>query len=96
MAILAVPWGAVDDVTNDIRDASADTVVVSDGLIAAVGPTKKTKVPPGAEVVDLAGKQLIPGIVDMHGHVDNFRRVLALADKRYTWGEHGLAGKATP
>jgi imidazolonepropionase-like amidohydrolase len=55
------------------------TVVVSDGLIAAVGPTKKTKVPPGAEVVDLAGKQLIPGIVDMHGHVDATDGVLNIA-----------------
>jgi hypothetical protein len=28
VAILAIPWGAVDDVTRDIRDASDDTVVV--------------------------------------------------------------------
>ena len=28
VAILAVPWGAVDAVTNEIRDASDDTVVV--------------------------------------------------------------------
>ena len=28
VAILAVPWGAIDDVTKEIRDASDDTVVV--------------------------------------------------------------------
>jgi 8-hydroxy-5-deazaflavin:NADPH oxidoreductase len=28
VAILAIPWGAVDEVTSDIRDASDDTVIV--------------------------------------------------------------------
>ncbi|MCW2847233.1 MAG: nfdA 4 [Marmoricola sp.] len=41
-------------------------VVVEDGLIAAVGDVD---VPPGAEVVDLAGGLLSPGFVDAHVHV---------------------------
>ena len=45
---LAVPWGAVDDVTNEIRDASDDTVVVDvtnpltsdySGLATSGGPS---------------------------------------------------------
>jgi predicted dinucleotide-binding enzyme len=48
VAILAVPWGAVDDVTNEIRDASDDTVVVDvtnpltsdySGLATSGGPS---------------------------------------------------------
>jgi imidazolonepropionase-like amidohydrolase len=43
------------------------TVVVTDGKIASVG--KAAKVPEGAKVVDGAGKFLIPGLAEMHGHV---------------------------
>lgn len=55
------------------------TVIVDGATIAAVGPSKKVKVPPGAEVVDLAGKALVPGLVDMHGHVETLDGVLNLA-----------------
>jgi hypothetical protein len=44
------------------------TVVVVDGKIESVGPAKTTKVPEGAEVVDLANRALIPGLWDMHAH----------------------------
>ncbi|HKP27956.1 MAG TPA: amidohydrolase family protein [Gemmatimonadales bacterium] len=45
------------------------TVVVKNGWIIAVGPRAEVKVPAGARVVDLAGKWLLPGFIEMHGHV---------------------------
>src|SRR5205807_8936185 len=45
------------------------TVVVAGDTIAALGPSATTRVPPGAEVVDLAGKALLPGLWDMHAHL---------------------------
>jgi cytosine/adenosine deaminase-related metal-dependent hydrolase len=45
------------------------TVVVSGGRIAAVGPTGKTPVPKGALVIDVKGRYLSPGLADMHVHV---------------------------
>ncbi len=45
------------------------TVILRDGRIAEVGPTKKVKVPAGAAVVDGTGKTLIPGMVGMHDHM---------------------------
>ena len=45
------------------------TVVVSNGRIAAMGPSKSTKVPGGATQVDGSGKFLMPGLAEMHGHV---------------------------
>ena len=45
------------------------TVVVSGGRIAAVGPTGKTAVPQGAKVIDARGGYLTPGLADMHVHV---------------------------
>ncbi|HUQ02598.1 MAG TPA: amidohydrolase family protein [Kofleriaceae bacterium] len=55
------------------------TVIVDGGTIATVGPSKRVKVPPGAEVVDLTGKTLIPGLVDMHGHVEPIDGLLNIA-----------------
>jgi imidazolonepropionase-like amidohydrolase/Tol biopolymer transport system component len=46
-----------------------DGVVVIDGnRILAVGPRASTPVPAGAKVVDVTGKTLMPGIVDVHWH----------------------------
>jgi hypothetical protein len=45
------------------------SVVVVAGRITEVGPSKKVKVPAGAEVQDLGGKALLPGLWDMHVHL---------------------------
>lgn len=44
-------------------------VVVRDNRIAAVGPSGSVTVPSGAKVVDVAGKTIIPGWVDVHAHM---------------------------
>lgn len=45
------------------------TVVMTDGLISAVGPAETLTPPAGARVIDASGKFLIPGLWDMHGHL---------------------------
>ncbi len=45
------------------------TLVLRDGRIAAVGPAASTAVPPGARVIDLAGKSVLPGLVMLHEHL---------------------------
>jgi imidazolonepropionase-like amidohydrolase len=45
------------------------TVVLTGGLISAVGPSGTVTIPPGARIVDANGKFLIPGLWDMHGHL---------------------------
>ena len=44
-------------------------VLVRDGKIAAVGPRASVAVPPNARTVDVAGKVVMPGLVDTHSHV---------------------------
>jgi imidazolonepropionase-like amidohydrolase len=55
------------------------TVVVGGDKITAVGSSKTVKPPAGAEVVDLAGKALIPGMIDMHAHLGSADGVLNIA-----------------
>ncbi len=43
-------------------------VVVKDGRIAAVGPRASVAIPAGAHVVDVRGKTIIPGLIDVHWH----------------------------
>ncbi len=43
-------------------------VVVSGHRIAAVGRRDQVAIPAGAKVVDVAGKTIIPGLVDAHAH----------------------------
>jgi imidazolonepropionase-like amidohydrolase len=44
-------------------------MVVDAGRITWIGPVSNLKAPAGAEVVDLAGRFVMPGIVDLHGHL---------------------------
>jgi imidazolonepropionase-like amidohydrolase len=45
------------------------TVVVTDGKIAAVGTASSTTVPAGAQSLDMTGYTLLPGLVGMHDHM---------------------------
>ena len=45
------------------------TVIVRNGRIAEIGPANKVKVPDGAKRVEGAGKYLMPGLAEMHGHI---------------------------
>lgn len=45
------------------------TVLVRDGRIEAVGPTASVEIPEGAEVMDLAGKTVAPGMIMLHEHM---------------------------
>jgi len=64
---LALVGGTVIDVDN-FGETTADlvdsTVLVRDQLIAAVGPRSGVAIPPGAEVVDVHGQYIIPGLID--------------------------------
>jgi imidazolonepropionase-like amidohydrolase len=50
-----------------IRDGA---IVMENGHIAAMGPASKLHAPAGAQVIDLSGKTIIPGIFNLHSHID--------------------------
>lgn len=46
------------------------TVVVQDGKITHLGPADSVRVPAGTKAINGRGKYLIPGLADMHMHID--------------------------
>ncbi|MDX1421328.1 MAG: amidohydrolase family protein, partial [Rubricoccaceae bacterium] len=48
------------------------TVVVRGNRIVAVGPADLMDVPADAEVIDVSGHTLMPGLVDVHAHAGHF------------------------
>jgi imidazolonepropionase-like amidohydrolase len=55
------------------------TVVIAGDKIQAVGPTSKTQVPAGAQVIDAKGQAVLPGLIDMHSHTGRADGVLDIA-----------------
>ena len=56
-----------DSATASVRPNTS--VVISGNKITAVGEDSKVNLPQGAEVVDATGKMLMPGLWDMHVHL---------------------------
>jgi hypothetical protein len=50
---------------------SGQTVIVSGGKILKIGPSRKVSIPPDARVIDGAGQYLMPGLADMHTHINS-------------------------
>jgi imidazolonepropionase-like amidohydrolase len=54
------------------KAAVADSaMIVNNGRIEWVGPAAQLKAPAGAETIDLKGKYVMPGLINLHGHVGN-------------------------
>ena len=58
-------------------------VVVSEGRIKSIGPSASLEIPEPAERLDARGKTLVPGIINLHGHV-GLTKGLAQAHENYT------------
>lgn len=56
------------------------TIVIRGDRIVAAGASAATKAPPGAEILDAHGRTAIPGLWDMHGHVQQIDGLLQLAN----------------
>ena len=45
------------------------TVLVRDGVVTEVGAASEVTVPAGAEILDLSGFTVVPGLIDLHVHL---------------------------
>lgn len=58
-------------------------ILIENGRIRAVGPASEVSAPKGTKVIDAAGKTVIPGIINLHGHV-GMTKGLVQAQENYT------------
>lgn len=65
-SVVVIRAGHLFDATSERLQADM-TVIVRDGRIAEVG--RNLAVPEGAEVVDLSGWTVMPGLIDLHTHM---------------------------
>ena len=54
---------------TDAAPLEDGVIVVTDGRIQTVGPRSDVTLPQEAEVIDVAGKYIMPGLINAHGHV---------------------------
>jgi imidazolonepropionase-like amidohydrolase len=53
------------------NEGDGNELLIEDGRIRWVGPMAELKAPAGATTVDLAGKFVMPGLINLHGHIGN-------------------------
>ena len=69
-ATIALVGARVIDGTGAGPIANA-TLLITGGRIDRIGPGASLKVPAGAKRIDVAGKYIIPGLINSHGHLGN-------------------------
>ena len=94
---LAAPASAATVVTAD-RYLDVDTgryvenpviFIGNDGRITAIETSIQVRLAPGDTRIDLAGKTLLPGLIDMHVHLDSPADIGGYRGLEYTdsfWG----------
>src|SRR6266852_9371541 len=45
------------------------TIVIREGKVHSIAPSATATVPPGAQILDLKGYTVLPGLVGMHDHM---------------------------
>ena len=70
---VAVKAGQLLDVQQGTLQKN-QVILISDGRITQVGPAAKVSIPEGSRIIDLSGKTVLPGLIDMHDHITGDHR----------------------
>lgn len=74
------------------------TLIFTDGVITAIGPSTGTNIPEGTREIDCTGKTIIPGLVMLHEHIfypKPYDGVFSVAQMTFTFPRLYLAGGVT-
>jgi imidazolonepropionase-like amidohydrolase len=67
-------------------------ITVTDGRITAITSRDRATIPQGAEVIELPGKTLLPGLIDMHVHLDSLAEIGGYNGLQYSDSFWAVAG----
>jgi hypothetical protein len=67
---LAIVGATVIPMTGGATTLPNQVVLVREGRIVAIGPQGRVAIPRGARVINARGKFLLPGLADMHVHLE--------------------------
>lgn len=76
------------------RTVDKPAVMIVDGRITTVGIQGAVAIPKDAKRIDLAGKTILPGLIDMHVHLDSDARISGFKALEFTdsfWQAVGVA-----
>lgn len=74
---IALTGARIITMNGDRQVIENGTIIVKDNRIDQVGRAGDVQIPSGAETIDVSGKTIMPGIVDVHAHIGNFRQGLS-------------------
>ena len=66
--ITAITGGTLIDGTG-AQPLTNQTIIINGNKIMSVGPTASTAIPKNATVIDVKGKWILPGFIDLHHHL---------------------------
>ena len=75
--VLTITGGRLIDGTGRPPIENA-VIIIENGRFKAIGNAQSLPVPADAEVIDVAGKTVMPGFMDGHGHLEDFHGDLYL------------------
>lgn len=82
---IVITGGRVFDGTGSAARTGVD-VVIERNHITAIGPNARSTAPAGARIIDAAGKTVMPGLIDLHTHIDYIEPASA------RWSANGADG----
>ncbi len=68
-------------------------ILIENNRIAAVGPSNRMRPPADAQVMDVRGKTIIPGLVDIHAHLRGRRDIMT--DREWSYAANLAYGVTT-
>lgn len=66
--IIAITGGTLIDGTG-AEPLTNHTIIINGDTIESVGPSASTTIPENATVIDITGKWILPGFIDLHHHL---------------------------
>ncbi len=70
--MLVLTGGTLIDGRGGEPLADSAILIGDDGRIASVGPRAAAALPEGAELIDISGQTVMPGLIDCHDHLASF------------------------